>query len=68
MVNQVCAKCYRVKELAPVHSELVDILVCTRCRWDVEESLGFLFHNHVEVTLSRPPENTGESQKVESGE
>ncbi len=54
MVNQVCAKCYRVKELTPATQELVNILVCTRCRWDIEETMGFLFHNGVEVTLSLP--------------
>lgn len=39
-----------------MHEELQAILVCTRCRWDVEEALGFLFHNGVEVTLSLPVE------------
>lgn len=64
MVNQVCAKCYRVKELTPAHSDLIHILVCTRCRWDIEETMGFLFHNGVEVTLSLPPENPEDEEKT----
>lgn len=67
MVNQVCSKCYRVKELTPVHNELVHILVCTRCRWDVEETLGFLFHNKVEVTLSLPIDEPGGNENTPKG-
>ena len=50
-----CTKCYRRKELAPALQETPEILVCARCRMDLEETLGFLILHGVEVTLSHLP-------------
>lgn len=64
-VDQVyCTKCYRRKELAPALPEAQSLMVCARCRMDLEEALGFLILHGVEVTLSLPPsEIPAESKK-----
>ena len=64
MVATHCTKCYRVKQLLPATQEMQDVLVCERCRYDIEEVFGFVHYAGYTLSLqgnspdSKSPEPT----------